>query len=135
MDDLADFFNTVINWPLAPLNFAMLQNVNMLMAIASTTLWYSEIRVANGTMCAYLFSPDEGSCYVFSTWNNCCKFLASYGVTFQSIIKPLHKYLLFWFLQTSTSRFVFIFEHYMGLVIYNHLCFFTWDRLQFKMKS
>ena len=31
--------------------------------------------------CAYLFSPDEGSCYIFSTWNNCCEFLASYGVT------------------------------------------------------
>ena len=31
---------------------------------------------------AYMFSPDEGSCYVFSTPNNCCEFFASYGVTF-----------------------------------------------------
>ena len=33
---------------------------------------------------AYQFSPEEGLCYVFSTGNNCCKFLASYGVIFQS---------------------------------------------------
>ena len=36
---------------------------------------------------AYLFSPDEGSCYVFSNRNNCCEFLASSGVTFQSVIE------------------------------------------------
>ena len=29
---------------------------------------------------AYLFSPDERSCYVFSIWNNCCEFLAFDGV-------------------------------------------------------
>ena len=37
--------------------------------------------------CAYLFSPEEGSCYVFLTRNNCCGFLASDGVIFQSVIK------------------------------------------------
>ena len=26
--------------------------------------------------CVYLFSPDEGSCYVFLTRNNCCEFHA-----------------------------------------------------------
>ena len=36
---------------------------------------------------AYLFSSEEGSCYVFSTRNN-CKFFASDGVIFQSVIKP-----------------------------------------------
>ena len=39
---------------------------------------------------AYLFSPDEGSCCVFSTRNNCCEFLAFYGVIFQSVIKSLN---------------------------------------------
>ena len=33
----------------------------------------------------YLFSPDVGSVYIFSTRNNCCEFFASYGVTFQSV--------------------------------------------------
>ena len=36
---------------------------------------------------AYLLSPDEGSCYDFSTGNNCCEFLASYGIIFQNNIK------------------------------------------------
>ena len=36
---------------------------------------------------AYLFSPDQGLCYVFSTRNNCCELFASYGVIFQSVIK------------------------------------------------
>ena len=36
---------------------------------------------------AYLFSPDKGSCYVFLTRHNCCYFLASYGVFFQTFIK------------------------------------------------
>ena len=40
---------------------------------------------------AYLFSPDEGSCYVFSTRNNCWKFLASYDVIFQSSFKLYFK--------------------------------------------
>ena len=39
----------------------------------------------------YLFSPEEGSCYVFSTRNNCCKFLAFYGfitlIFIQSFLK------------------------------------------------
>ena len=34
---------------------------------------------------AYLFSSDKGSCYVFSTRNNCCEFLASNGVIIQSV--------------------------------------------------
>ena len=37
--------------------------------------------------CAYLFSPGEESCYLFSTRNNCWKFLTSYGVIIQSIIQ------------------------------------------------
>ena len=40
---------------------------------------------------AYLFSPEEGSCYVFSYWNNCCEFLATYGVIFQSDIQSYFK--------------------------------------------
>ena len=40
----------------------------------------------NGT-CAYLFSPDEESCDIFSTRNNCCEFLASYGVIIQSVFQ------------------------------------------------
>ena len=40
---------------------------------------------------AYLFLPDEGLCYFSSTRNNRCEFLASYGVIFQSVIKPFFK--------------------------------------------
>ena len=38
-----------------------------------------------------MFSPEEGLCYVYSTQNNCCEFLASDGVIFQSVIKPFFK--------------------------------------------
>ena len=34
---------------------------------------------------AYLFSPEEWSCYIFTTRNNCCQFLPSYGVIIQSV--------------------------------------------------
>ena len=40
---------------------------------------------------AYLFSPHEGSCYIFSTRNNCCEFLASYGVFIQSVTQSFLK--------------------------------------------
>ena len=43
-----------------------------------------------GTL-AYLFLPDEGSCYIFSTQNNCCEFLAFYGVLLQSDIQQRFK--------------------------------------------
>ena len=33
---------------------------------------------------AYLFPPDEGCCYVFSTRSSYCESLAIYGITFQS---------------------------------------------------
>ena len=59
----------------------------------STTLFQAktgkhECRNVTATR-AYLLPPEEGSCYVFSTRNNCCEFLASDGVIFQSVIKPL----------------------------------------------
>ena len=41
--------------------------------------------------CAYLFLPDEGSCYIFSTRNNCCEFLASSGVIIQSVTQSLYR--------------------------------------------
>ena len=44
---------------------------------------------------AYLFRCEEGPCYVFSTRNNCCEFLASDGVIFQSVIKPFFKMPVF----------------------------------------
>ena len=45
--------------------------------------------------CLYVFT-DEGSCYIFSTRNNSCEFLAFYGVILQSVIKPYfpHVFLL-----------------------------------------
>ena len=43
---------------------------------------------------AYLFLPDKGWCYIFSTQNNCCKFLASYGVIIQSATQSFMKLLL-----------------------------------------
>ena len=33
-----------------------------------------------------LFSPDEGSCYVFSTRDNCCEFFAAYDAVILSAI-------------------------------------------------
>ena len=56
---------------------------------------------------AYLFSPDEGSCYVFSTRNNYCEFLAFYGVTFQSVIKSFLKTPVFGALNRDTVVTIF----------------------------
>ena len=42
----------------------------------------------------YLFSPNEGSCYVFLTRNNCCQFLAFYGTVIQSAIQSHLKTLV-----------------------------------------
>ena len=50
----------------------------------STLLIYFGTRV-------YLFLPDERPCYVFSTQNNCCELLASYGVIIQSAIQSYLK--------------------------------------------
>ena len=38
---------------------------------------------------AYMFLPDEGSCYVFLTRNSWCEFLASYGVIILSVIQSI----------------------------------------------
>ena len=40
---------------------------------------------------AYLLSPGEGSCCIFSTRNNCCEFLASYGAILQNDTQPCFK--------------------------------------------
>ena len=40
---------------------------------------------------AFLFLPDEGSCYIFSTRNNCCQFLAPYCVNIQSVTQSFLK--------------------------------------------
>ena len=40
---------------------------------------------------AYLISPEEGSCYVFSIQNNCCEFFASYSVIIQSVAQSFLK--------------------------------------------
>ena len=53
-------------------------------------IWFCTLLFYFGTR-AYLFSPDEGSCYIFSTRNNCCEFLASYGVISQSVIQSFLK--------------------------------------------
>ena len=51
----------------------------------STTLLQAKTgkRELHFTTLAYLFTPNEGSCCVFSTQNNCCEFLAFRGVTFK----------------------------------------------------
>ena len=48
-----------------------------------------ECRNVTAMCCCYLCLPEDGSCYVFSTRNNCCKFLAFYGVITQSVIQSL----------------------------------------------
>ena len=48
---------------------------------------YLASKISCNSTRAYLFTPEEGSCYAFSTRNNCCEFLASDGVIFQSVIK------------------------------------------------
>ena len=52
---------------------------------------------------AYLSSHEAGSCYVFSTQNNCCEFLASDGVIFQSVFKPFSKTPVFGAALTSRA--------------------------------
>ena len=47
----------------------------------------SNVLLLNFATQAYLFSPDEGSCYVFPTRNNCCEFLASNEVIIQRVIQ------------------------------------------------
>ena len=59
----------------------------------TTTIYcieFCELLLHFGT-CTYLFLPDEGSCYIFSTGNNCCTFLASYGVIIQSVSQSFLK--------------------------------------------
>ena len=46
-------------------------------------IWFCTLMLHFGTR-AYLFSFDEGSCYVFTTRNNCCEFLASFQSVFFS---------------------------------------------------
>ena len=48
------------------------------------TLWVIFINSSGENM----FSPDEGSCYNFSTRNNCCEFLLSYWCYFQRDFQP-----------------------------------------------
>ena len=43
---------------------------------------------------AHLLSPEEGSCYILSTRNNCCESLASYDVIFQSDFQPYFSILV-----------------------------------------
>ena len=58
--------------------------------ISCHCIWFCTLLLHFGTR-AYLFSPEEGSCYVFSTRNNCCEFLAFYGVISQSVIQSFLK--------------------------------------------
>ena len=37
-----------------------------------------------------LFSPEEGLCYVFSTWKNCCEFLSSDDVNLQGVHRSFY---------------------------------------------
>ena len=57
----------------------------------SPTVEYDFAGKPNFGTCAYLFLPDEGSCYAFSTQNNCREILAFYGVILQSDIQPYFK--------------------------------------------
>ena len=59
---------------------------------------------------AYLLSPDEGLCYVFSTRNNCCEFLALYGDTFQSVIKSYNSIISLALILLNFIAFEFSFK-------------------------
>ena len=74
---------------LPSLNTALVWSVHRSSSILEC-LWVSTLLLHFGTR-AYLFSPDEKSCYIFSTQNNCCKFLAPYGVILQSDFHPYFK--------------------------------------------
>ena len=54
-------------------------------------IWFCTLLLHFGT-CAYLFSPNKGSCYAFSTRN---KFLATYGVVFQNDIQLWEPFILY----------------------------------------
>ena len=77
-------------------------------ALTGTLLLYFGTR-------AYLFSSDEGSCYIFSARNNCCEFLASYGDTFQSAIKSSWKSIFNWVVNFF-PLFCYILEYFMARI-------------------
>ena len=58
---------------------------------------------------AYLFSPDEGSCCIFSNRNNCCEFLASDGVICKgsSITNSIVLLIYFWCIEDFLTIFQF----------------------------
>ena len=71
------------NW-----RFELLLNITFQKLLKSYhCIWFCTLLLYFGIP-AYLFSPDEGSCYIFWTQNNSFEFLASYGVILQSDIQP-----------------------------------------------
>ena len=85
---------------------------------------------------AHLFSPDEGSCFIFSIRNNCCEFFTSYGVIFKVIFNHTWKrqfvVLIFHItkqcinLINKTSALAYIFFTYEGAI--SNTC---WAKINF----
>ena len=74
----------------------------------------------------YLFLPDEGYCYIFSTRNNCCKSLASCGVVIQSVIQS--HVSTFFFFSVVTLKFQNL--HRKRTIICTHITFFQIIKLK-----
>ena len=59
-----------------------------------STHFRPETIVASFLHLMVILIPDKWSCYEFSTRNNCCEFLAFYGVIVQSVIQSYLKMLV-----------------------------------------
>ena len=68
--------------------WSKIRNTTLLQAKTNKHEWRRTLLLLFGTR-AYLFSPNKGSCCIFSTRNSWCKVLASYGVITQSVIQSL----------------------------------------------
>ena len=64
------------------------RNSQQLFRVEKTTLLQAKTGKHKCRNVTATYVAEESSCYVFSTRNNCCEFLASDGVIFQSAIKP-----------------------------------------------
>ena len=71
----------VLSWKCITQSFIKWKQESTSAAILNMLLLYSYCGIR-----AYLFSPDEWSCYFFFfTWNNCCEFFTSDGVILESV--------------------------------------------------
>ena len=81
------------------------RNLQLLFGVTKHNTMFCEAKMGKHKCCkiiptcscgtyGYLFSPEEGSFFLFSTRNNCCEFLAHDGFNLQSPHRSLFKKLV-----------------------------------------